>query len=198
MGSRRVLPVVIAGLVVTVAAACGTSSAEDAAAPSSTVPVVTSAPAAVVAAPVTSTPEPTTTTPEPTSSAPETTVEFVRNEAVYFSSADGRFQCGIVELASRVEAGCQGTTTPVPPRPDDCMVGWGNGIRITGEGRGAFMCAGGPIYLTATDAPGAPLAAGQQVSSFGYTCASEAAGVTCRKDDTGHGFRIAAASNEVF
>ncbi|SDD54339.1 hypothetical protein SAMN05444580_10550 [Rhodococcus tukisamuensis] len=190
----------IAAVVATTAAACGTSTAEQAAPSADTTTAVettTPAPATTAAVTTTTTPAPptATTTAGPTTLA---TVEFVRNEAVYFSSADGRFQCGIVELASRVEAGCQGTTTPVPPRPDDCMIGWGNGIRITGDGRGAFMCAGGPIYLTATDAPGAPLAAGQKVSSFGYTCTSEAAGVTCRKDDTGHGFRIAAASNEVF
>ncbi|GAA4485626.1 hypothetical protein GCM10023094_40740 [Rhodococcus olei] len=99
-------------------------------------------------------------------------------------------------MPTRTEAGCQGVTTPVPPRPESCMVDWGSGIRVTGTARAEFLCAGGLVYTSG--GVDAVLPVGQKVASFGFTCTSEANGITCRKDDTGHGFRIATNSNEVF
>ena len=141
-----------------------------------------------------SAPAPETTSEEPAPLAP---VEYQRNESYYFSSPDGTFQCGIVRLPTRTEAGCEGPTDPIPPRPEDCMVNWGLGIRVQDSGEGAFMCSGGPVYLSA-DGVSPTLPPGSPLSQLGYTCATTAADVTCTNDATGHGFRVAAGSNETF
>lgn len=182
--------------------ACGSESGAEVAATSP--PSTTSAPAAtttttVAPVPVTTTeaPLPTTTEPAPPPPMPQTTYAPLQG-AYYFSSPDGQFQCGIVTLPSRTEAGCQGTTTPVPPRPESCMISWGNGIRVTDEGAAEFMCSGGAVYTSGGETIDPPLEVGQQIVGDGYTCMSAADGISCNNDETGHGFRIAADSNETF
>ncbi|MFM1726056.1 DUF6636 domain-containing protein [Rhodococcus sp. PAM 2766] len=154
-----------------------------------------------VPTPTTTTADPTPVTTVPTTTAAATTtltdVQFQRNESYFFSSPDGSFTCGILRLPGRTEAGCEGVTTPVPPRPDDCMVSWGNGIRVENTGRGAFMCSGGQVYTSGAGtepvlAPGTPLA------ELGYTCETTVSSVTCTNDETGHGFTVAPDSNETF
>ncbi|SUE15325.1 lipoprotein [Rhodococcus gordoniae] len=139
-------------------------------------------------------PEPETSPEEP---APLAQVEYQRNESYYFSSPDGTFECGIVRLPTRTEAGCEGPTDPIPPRPEDCMVNWGLGIRVQDSGEGEFVCSGGPVYLS-PDGASPTLPPGSSLSQLGYTCAATAADVTCTNDATGHGFRVAAGSNETF
>ena len=199
--SRLIAGVGAALVAVPALGACGSSPAEPVAAaptpvPTTAVPTGTTTPAP---APTTS-PPPVTTTIETTTAAATTTlvdVPFERNESYYFTSPDGRFTCGIVQLPSRTEAGCEGVTAPVPPRPDDCMVSWGNGIRVEDTGRGAFMCSGGQVYTSGTGTdpvlpPGTPL------TELGYTCETTASSVTCTNDATGHGFTIAPDTNETF
>ncbi|MET4047961.1 MULTISPECIES: DUF6636 domain-containing protein [unclassified Rhodococcus (in: high G+C Gram-positive bacteria)] len=182
--------------------ACGSESGAEVAVTSP--PSTTSAPAAtttttVAPVPVTTTeaPLPTTTEPAPPPPMPQTTYAPLQG-AYYFSSPDGQFQCGIVTLPSRTEAGCQGATTPVPPRPESCMISWGNGIRVTNEGAAEFMCSGGAVYTSGGATIDPPLEVGQQIVGDGYTCISAADGISCNNDETGHGFRIAADSNETF
>ncbi|SNS68704.1 DUF6636 domain-containing protein [Rhodococcoides kyotonense] len=182
-------------------AGCGSESGADVAATSAPVPTTTAssaAPTTTTEAPVTTTeaPVPTTTEPAPVPT-PQTTYAAL-DGAYYFSSPDGQFQCGIVTLASRTEAGCQGVTDPVPPRPEDCMISWGNGIRVTNEGEASFMCAGGAVYTSGGEVIDPPLGIGQTIAADGYTCTSAADGISCGNDETGHGFRIAPDSNEVY
>lgn len=157
----------------------------------------TSAPSVVstTVAPPTTTVAPTTT---PAVTTTLTDVHFERNESYYFTSPDGNFECAILKLPNRTEAGCEGVTTPVPPRPDDCMVNWGNGIRVTNEGEGAFMCSGGAVYTSGGASPDAVLPAGQPLTKLGFTCTTAAATVSCVNEQTTHGFTVAADSNEVF
>ncbi|CCQ14907.1 putative uncharacterized protein [Rhodococcus sp. AW25M09] len=197
IGIGAVTPLVLAG--------CGGESAAQPSTPTSTTtPAVTT--------PATTTPEVTTTVaplpnseeplppppvePPPTSE-PQTTYAAIGG-AYYFTSPDGLFQCGIVPLSSRTEAGCQGTTTPVPPRPEDCMINWGNGIRVTNDGPAAFMCSGGVVYTSGGETMDPPLAVGATIAEGGFTCSSAANGISCVDDATGHGFRIAPESNEVY
>ncbi|MDZ7930122.1 MAG: DUF6636 domain-containing protein [Rhodococcus sp. (in: high G+C Gram-positive bacteria)] len=180
-------------------------SSESAAQPprpaSTTTPAPTTTTATTTPAPVTTTeiplpPPPPPAEPPPTEE-PQTTYAAIGG-AYYFSSPDGLFQCGIVPLSSRTEAGCQGTTTPVPPRPEDCMINWGNGIRVTNEGPAAFMCSGGVVYTSGGDTIDPPLAVGATIAENGFTCTSAENGISCVDDATGHGFRIAPDSNEVY
>lgn len=158
------------------------------------------------------TPPPITTTealppPPPPPPAPTTTevptttltdVEFERNESYYFTSPSGGFQCGIIKLPNRTEAGCQGVTAPIPPKPESCMVSWGNGIRVENEGEGAFMCSGGLVYTSGDEGGDPVLSPGSELSKLGYTCSTTAKDVTCTNDETTHGFTVASDSNETF
>ncbi|QKT13145.1 DUF6636 domain-containing protein [Rhodococcus sp. W8901] len=152
-------------------------------------------------APTTTTVPVTTTTESTTTSAAATTtltdVQFQRNESYFFTSPDGTFSCGIVRLPSRTEAGCEGPTSPIPPRPDDCIVSWGNGIRVENVGRGGFMCSGGRVYTSGAGADPV-LAPGVELAQLGFTCTTTATSVTCTNDETGHGFTVAPDSNETF
>lgn len=193
MVSRRTVAVLGAALAASVLTGCGNSDAPEAAGTSATVPATTPVPT-TTEAPVPTTsdaPAPTTTT-----AAPSTT--YRRNEAVYFTVASGEFQCGIIELATRVEAGCQGVTSPIPPRPENCMINWGSGIRVTSAGPAEFLCSGGVVYTSGDSGGDAVLPVGQSVASFGFTCTSEAGGASCKNDVSGHGFRIGADFNETF
>lgn len=182
---------------------CSSESAAQAPPTSST---TTPVPTTTMTAPTT-TPPPVTTTseapppppvePPPPVAEPQTTYAAIGG-AYYFTSPDGLFQCGIVPLSSRTEAGCQGTTTPVPPRPDDCMINWGNGIRVTNDGPAAFMCSGGVVYTSGGESMDPPLAVGATIAEGGYTCTSAENGISCANDATGHGFRIAPDSNEIY
>ncbi|WP_420030462.1 DUF6636 domain-containing protein [Rhodococcus ruber] len=182
---------------------CSGESAAQPPPPTSTTtpaPTATTAPTTTVAPPTTTElplpPPPPPVEPPPTAE-PQTTYAAIGG-AYYFSSPDGLFQCGIVPLASRTEAGCQGTTTPVPPRPDDCMINWGNGIRVTNEGPAGFMCSGGVVYTSGGETIDPPLAVGATIAEAGFTCTSAENGISCVDDATGHGFRIAPDSNEVY
>ncbi|AQA23340.1 hypothetical protein BTZ20_0900 [Rhodococcus sp. MTM3W5.2] len=98
------------------AAACGTSEAGQAPPISLAVPTTTASAPTTTLAPTTTTTVPPTTTTTTTSAPPSTTaVEYARNEAVYFSSPTGGFECGIISLPTRTEAGCQGATTRSRP-----------------------------------------------------------------------------------
>ncbi|WP_415972998.1 DUF6636 domain-containing protein [Rhodococcus sp. 077-4] len=181
-------------------------SGESAAQPPS--PTTTLAPPTTTIA--TTTPDAVTTTAEapppppppppvepPPIAEPQTTYAAIGG-AYYFTSPDGLFQCGIVPLSTRTEAGCQGTTTPVPPRPESCMINWGNGIRVTNDGPAAFMCSGGVVYTSGGESIDPPLAVGATIAAGGFTCTSAVNGISCVDDATGHGFRIAPDSNEVY
>ncbi|MEU5843720.1 hypothetical protein [Rhodococcus sp. NPDC047139] len=154
----------------------------------------TVAPSTTVETAPLSTAEQSSTAEEP---APLGEVAYQRNESYYFSSPDGTYRCGIVRLPSRTEAGCEGLTDPIPPRPEDCMVNWGQGIRVQDTGEGAFVCSGGPVYLS-PDGASPVLPPGSQLSQLGYTCSTSESDVTCTNDATGHGFRVAPDSNETF
>ncbi|MFD1815339.1 DUF6636 domain-containing protein [Rhodococcus gannanensis] len=189
---RRVVMVAGAAVAALAVAGCGSSDTPEAA----TVGVV-SGPVSSTSVPTTPAPAAPTTsaTAAPTTSAAATTT-YQRNEAVYFTAPNGGFQCGIIELPTRVEAGCQGPTDPIPPRPDNCMIAWGTGIRVTTAGPAEFLCAGGVVYTSGEDDPVLPV--GQSVASFGFTCTSTHVGASCRNDESGHGFEIGPDSNETF
>ncbi|WP_432794301.1 hypothetical protein [Rhodococcus ruber] len=203
MNVRRMSSIGAAAVAVLALAGCGGSSEgveQPAAASSSSAAVTTT----TTVAPAPTTTEPTSTTPVPESApaGPESAaaapadVQYERNGSYYFTSPDGGFRCGIVKLPSRTEAGCEGVTDPVPPRPENCMVNWGNGIRVQDAGPAEFMCSGGSVYTSGGDDPVLP--SGSTLSKLGYTCETTAADVSCVNDATGHGFTIAAASNTTF
>jgi len=190
------------GCAALVLAGCGSSTTEESQAETPSAASSTTAPATATteSAPTTTSAPSEITPPSETTPPPATTlvdVEYERNESYYFASPDGAFQCGIVRLPTRTEAGCEGATDPVPPQPDNCVVNWGHGIRVKDTGPGEFLCSGGPVYLS-PDGTSPALPPGSALARLGYTCTTTDVDVTCANDSTGHGFTIAPGSNETF
>lgn len=134
---------------------------------------------------------------------PAVTVNPADYQMVYggygFTSPSGRFFCGIAPPSGGDPgmAGCQGETTPVPPRPPECSteISWGGGMYVNTTGKVDFVCAGGLMF---SDGNSKVLPYGAVLSASGMTCTSAETGMRCVDDQTGHGFRIAAGSNERF
>lgn len=198
---------VVLGAVL-VLSGCGGSGDEPDVAAQETTTTTTTATSGVTAAPTTteatteaptSEPTPAETTTEPAPEVPPTleAVAFEQGESYYFTTPDGAFACGIVQLPGRTEAGCEGVTDPVPPQPESCVVNWGHGMRVVDSGPGEFLCSGGPVYLP-VEGSAEVLPAGSPLSQLGYTCETTEADVTCTNDSTGHGFTVASGSNETF
>jgi Vacuolar protein sorting-associated protein 62 len=114
----------------------------------------------------------------------------------YFKSADDTYGCGIAEN----EALCQGETQPLPPRPASCRESWGDGMFVDTAGKSDFVCAGGLIYGPSgrNPEPRDVLPPGSSITALGFTCAAEDGAIRCTHDASGHGFHIAADSNEQF
>jgi pimeloyl-ACP methyl ester carboxylesterase len=116
-----------------------------------------------------------------------------------FLSPSGRFDCGIMPPTAGYPgmAGCQGETKPVPPRPPDCSteISWGGGLYVDDAGEVDYVCAGGLMFSNGNSKI---LPYGAVLAAEGMTCTSAETGMRCVNDKTGHGFRIASASNERF
>ncbi len=79
-----------------------------------------------------------------------------------------------------------------PPKPADCKLAWGNGLFL--DERAGLTCAGDTLLGAATET----LAYGQGRQAGDIRCESAATGLTCRSDESGHGFTLAAARYTVF
>jgi hypothetical protein len=119
-------------------------------------------------------------------------------ELYYFRSPSGKFSCGIV--TSPISAGCHGRTSPVPPRPESCppQISWAGGMSVSRDGKTGFICTGGVIYANGFGGTDPVLPYGHSLTVLGFSCTSAPSGISCTHLTTGHGFRIAADSNEQF
>ncbi|MFD4638179.1 alpha/beta fold hydrolase [Lentzea sp. NPDC058436] len=115
-----------------------------------------------------------------------------------FESPSGNFRCSI--NPSEPTAGCHGKTSPVPPRPQRCNpnINWGSGLFVDAQGKTDFICTGGVRYGNFTDSEERVLPYGRSLTAGDFTCVSKETGISCTHKPTGHGFRIAAGSNEQF
>jgi hypothetical protein len=136
------------------------------------------------------------TTASPTSSdrvtAPSTTEE---TEAILdlvgFTSPSGNVGCFIDPTYVRCDISERDWSPP--PRPADCEFDYGQGIGMSTGADPEFVCAGDTAL-----GGGQPLAYGSSVTKGPLTCESTEAGITCRDDRTGHGFRLAREAYETF
>lgn len=127
-------------------------------------------------------------------------------DGYFFISPSGNFQCAIRDPSRGLAgmAGCHGETSPIPVQPDRCPegIGWGFGMQVLPLAQGSFpqvdyLCASELVY-------GHPsrqvmlLPYGQSITAHGFTCTSNESGIRCEHNSSGHGFRIARNSNEIF
>ena len=110
----------------------------------------------------------------------------------YFETPSGNIACSISESHARCEI-TEKTWDP-GPAPANCNLDWGYGLVVEGEGEGQLLCAGDTVRVN--DAPVLQYGTASQVGSF--ECSSEETGVTCKNNDTNHGFEISKGSYDQF
>jgi len=98
-------------------------------------------------------------------------------------TGDGEARCDVAQ-----------TTWPLPPKPADCAGAWGGGASVSGVERAQLTCASD----TVADPGLRVLEYHQAVSYGGVICDSQETGVRCVNRATGHGFRVARASYDLF
>jgi hypothetical protein len=99
------------------------------------------------------------------------------------STSDGDARCDVAQH-----------TWTLPPKPADCTGSWGGGASVSGAEQGRLTCASD----TVADPGLRVLAYGQAVSFGGIVCDSQETGVRCTNRATGHGFRVARGSYDLF
>lgn len=79
-----------------------------------------------------------------------------------------------------------------PPRPPDCVLVWGNRLRLEAGKSAEFGC-----YHQDLPAPESTLDYGHKRSVGSITCDSEVSGMTCTDSSTRHFFRISRESYQI-
>ncbi|UQE74405.1 hypothetical protein MYK68_17030 [Gordonia sp. PP30] len=125
----------------------------------------------------------------------------------YFTSHSGRWTCAIMvgEQDLRV-AGCHGPLPADAPRvpqagaPD--QLGPPNAIEVGASGPGEFTQHGDPAFLPGGGTPGATgkvLPYDRSLTVGPFTCIlGRTSGVTCRNNDSGHGFTVSDTIYQLF
>ena len=98
-------------------------------------------------------------------------------------TGDGEARCDVAQ-----------TTWSLPPKPADCAGAWGGGAAVSGAEPARLTCASD----IAADPGLRVLEYRQAVSYGGVVCDSQETGVRCVNRATGHGFRVARASYDLF
>ena len=99
------------------------------------------------------------------------------------AASDGDVRCDVAERGWQI-----------PPKPADCTGAYGTGAVVSGAGKAQLTCA----TDTVADPGLQVLQYGQAVSFGGVVCDSQETGVRCVNRATGHGFRVARASYDLF
>jgi len=104
--------------------------------------------------------------------------------ATGFASPTGNIGC-YIDLDS-VRCDIRQREWQPPPKPADCDVDFGQGIKLTAGGSPEFVCAGD----TAQDPRHQPLPYGESIQAGSLRCDSSEAGMSCTDVDTGRGFSM--------
>jgi hypothetical protein len=148
---------------------------------------------------------PSTATGAPGSVA-ATTSDPAGDATIVDAGSDGRFgtdgarfatpsrNIACMMTADEVRCDVAQRTWQTPPKPADCIGDFGNGASVTGPGPGRLTCAGD----TVADPALTVLAYGQGVRFGGVVSVSRETGMRCTNEATGHGFRVARASYDLF
>ena len=98
-------------------------------------------------------------------------------------TSDGAARCDVAQ-----------SSWPLPPKPADCAGNWGGGVAVSAAEKAQLTCASDTVADPGLEV----LAYGQAVSYGGIVCDSQETGVRCVNRATGHGFRVARASFDLF
>ena len=160
-----------------------------------TSPATTSVVASTSAAPTTNPPadtNPATTAPKP-SPAPRGGDEYFFNQYgsryAAFKSPSGNIGCDIRDGTAACIMG--ENSWDVPPPDEYCDATWGISVEVA-NGAGRLTCVGGML------SEGPVLPYGHEIEFGPVLCRSEESGVTCERQDTGHGFKVNRASFDLY
>lgn len=91
-----------------------------------------------------------------------------------FKTPSGNIVC--VYFAGSIRCDIGTGVRPLPRRPKDCDVDWGQGVSLARSGRAWIVCAGDTVMFV--DVP--TLAYGRTWKRGDITCVSRSVGLTCR------------------
>lgn len=122
-------------------------------------------------------------TPGATATAPDA------SRALAFQAPSHNIACTLSARGVRCDIGQHDFAAP--PAPADCRGAWGGALSV-GTGPAGLVCGGRPAQ------GGEVLPYGETVRRGGYQCTVATTGVDCRATATGHGFRLARESYELY
>ena len=108
-----------------------------------------------------------------------------------FKSPSGNIHCQV--FGGELRCDIAQVSGPLPPRPRDCELEWGQAFAMTATSRSERLCYGD----TVADNSLPVLAYGSTWRRGGFTCTSEQTGVTC-SNAPGHGFALSRAVQRLF
>jgi hypothetical protein len=144
--------------------------------------------------------------PATTGGAASPTSDPAAGATITDAETDGRFGTGGARFASptrniscamisdQVRCDLVQTTWTLPPKPADCRGAYGAGAVLGGSTAGELSC----VTDTIADPALPVLPYGQGVRFAGVVCVSSETGMRCQNTATGHGFRVARASYDLF
>ena len=106
-------------------------------------------------------------------------------ESATFKTPSGNIVCAYSQWGSRESVRCdiRSGMTPKPSRPRGCNLDYGQGLSVSGTGRGRVTCAGDTILGMG----GRALLYGTTFRRGRIACTSSKAGLRCTNKE-GHGF----------
>lgn len=110
-------------------------------------------------------------------------------EAEGFQTPSGNISCAVFEKTLRCDL--LENTAKIPPRPHDCDVDWGNFFEMKTKGKALRICAGDTVGKQPV------LEYGKLWKHQGFTCQSEAQGLTCKNLD-GKGWKLRKNKQDLF
>jgi hypothetical protein len=100
----------------------------------------------------------------------------------HFQSPSHNIGCVLTKKFVRCDISAH--TWPVPPKPADCDVDYGQGVSVGQSGRADYVCAGD----TALDPSADVLAYGDRISKGNIRCSSKTKGMRCVNLESKDGF----------
>jgi hypothetical protein len=108
-----------------------------------------------------------------------------------FKTPSGNIVCVFTAGTIRCDIGTW--VRPLPPRPKDCDVDWGQGVELGRAGRASIVCAGDTNMFVEVRT----LAYGRTWRRGAITCVSRSVGLTCR-NRSGRGFFLSRERTRLF
>jgi len=118
------------------------------------------------------------------------------DDVVFFRTPSDNIHCGLIAGGGGL-ADCEiaemSVRSPLPPRPADCDLDYGNRFQLEGAGPAIMGCYGDTVRTPDARV----LAYGREIRVGQITCRSDSSGLTCR-NGSGHGFFLSKGSQELF